>query len=170
VNVHLVTIEISIVWSTDALIEAQCFVWHNTRSVSHDGDSMETRLSIEQHCVTIVDVSLNSVTKLEFIGHLDPVGVLERDLNLSTIRLLALHKVSAWVLVGALTHKVSQLFDVVPVDSVWERQHLRHKRWHDNFIDGAVGVRGDDCASREIDTLATQVLSESPVLAFDSLT
>lgn len=39
-QVHLVPVEVGVVWSTYALVEAECPPWSNSNPVTHDGDLM----------------------------------------------------------------------------------------------------------------------------------
>ena len=69
-DVHLVTIKVSIIWLADALVESQGPKRHDPRLVSHDGHSVQTRLTVEEHTVAILKVALHDVSVLELAGYL----------------------------------------------------------------------------------------------------
>ncbi|KAH3683385.1 hypothetical protein WICPIJ_005643 [Wickerhamomyces pijperi] len=62
VQVHLVTVEISIVWRTHTLVQSESSPWADLGVVRKDGKSVKRRLSVEKHNVAVFDVSLNDVT------------------------------------------------------------------------------------------------------------
>ena len=74
------------------------------------------------------------------------------------------------MVLGSLKDQASKLVDVVAIDLVRESQDFSHEDRHHDFIDSAVGVRGNDRAASEVDTLTGQILSEPAVLAFHTLT
>lgn len=80
------------------------------------------------------------------------------------------NKISSWVILRSLKDQASKLFDVVAIDFVRESQDFGHEDRHHDFIDSAVGVRRDDRAASEVDTLTGQILSEPTMLAFNTLT
>ena len=63
----------------------------------------------------------------------------------------------------------TKLLNVVAIDSFREGEHFSHQHRYHDFIDSAIRIRGDNGTTREVDTLARQVLSEAAVLAFDAL-
>jgi len=61
VDVHLIAIKISIVGGADAFVEAESAMRHNFCAVSHDGDSVERGLTVEEYNVIVLQVPLNHV-------------------------------------------------------------------------------------------------------------
>ena len=70
---------------------------------------------------------------------------------------------------GAAEHQFSHLLDVMSGDQFREGKGFGHQVRHHYLVDGAVGVGRDDSTTGEVDALAGQILSESPLLAFDTL-
>lgn len=103
---------------------------------------MQAWLTVEKHCVAIADMPLNHVTYGQLISDLAPIRVLERNLDgaIACHTLLDLDKISTRMDIRAVSDKLSQLFDVVSVDSLREGQHFRHQLRDDHFVDGAVGI------------------------------
>lgn len=71
------TVEVSVIGSTHAFVESESPPWHHTDSVTHDGDSVERRLSIEQHDITMQQMALYNITIAEFLGLFPSVSKFE---------------------------------------------------------------------------------------------
>lgn len=103
---------------------------------------MQTRLSVEQHSVTVCQVTLNHVTKFELISRFVAVRVLKRNLHDTfVIRVAHIHKVGAGMQVGSISDKLSQFFDIVAVGAFGVCEHLGHQSRYNDFVDSAVRVR-----------------------------
>ena len=63
-QIHLVTIEISIERRTDAFIETKGSMRHHTCKQRHDWKTMQRRLSIEEHHISVDHVPFDNITKL----------------------------------------------------------------------------------------------------------
>lgn len=64
-DIHLISIEISIEGCTCTLIEPKGIPFVYTSPKCHNRYPMEGRLSIEQHNITILDMPLNCITDLQ---------------------------------------------------------------------------------------------------------
>lgn len=62
------------------------------------------------------------------------------------------------------------LLDVVLIDSLRVCQVLCNVNRNDNFVDGAVWIRGNDGSACEIYSLGGQIQSESSLLSLKTLT
>jgi len=109
VDVHFVTIEISVVGSANAFVEAESPARHNFGSVCHYRHSMKAWLSVEQYCVAIRDMTFNNVPDCKLIGDFPSVGVHKINLNwaITTVALLYLNKVCSRVNFGAIPDQCS---------------------------------------------------------------
>ncbi len=102
-DIHLVPIKVSIVRCTTALVEAKGSPWHHLQAISHqsredvflrtnlgfvthDRQLMQTWLSIEQHHISIHQVSQNGVPHLQFLCNFGAVTILQKSLE--TVRIL----------------------------------------------------------------------------------
>ena len=54
VHVHLVTIKVSVVWGTDREVEPERVIGQYPDPMSHHTHSMQRRLTIKQHIITIL--------------------------------------------------------------------------------------------------------------------
>jgi len=64
-DVHLVTVKVRVERCAAALIESKGELVLNNRLEGHNGDSVQGGLAIEEHDLTILDVSLDSVSDTE---------------------------------------------------------------------------------------------------------
>ena len=53
-HIHLIPIEISIVWCTHRQVQPECVVGEDSDSMSHHTHSMKSRLSVEEDVVTVL--------------------------------------------------------------------------------------------------------------------
>lgn len=113
---------------------------------------------------------LDNVANLELVGGLVAVRVLKRNLHDALVVDVAdVDEVGTGMVIRAVSDKLTQLFDVVAVGAFWIGQDLGHESGHDDFINSAVGVWGDNCAACKVDALAGEVLAEAAVLSFEAL-
>lgn len=59
-HIHFITVEISIVGSTDRQVEPEGIVRKNSNPMTHHTHSMESRLSIEEDEISILKTSLSN--------------------------------------------------------------------------------------------------------------
>ena len=58
-EVHLITVKVSVVGRTDGRVEPEGLVREDSDAVCHDGHSVEARLPVEEHNIAIPEVSLD---------------------------------------------------------------------------------------------------------------
>jgi len=60
-NIHLITIKVSVKRSAYTFIESKSFSFRNLNFKSHHADSMQTRLSIEYDDISISEMSFDYI-------------------------------------------------------------------------------------------------------------
>ena len=66
-DVHLVSIEVSVVGRANALIESQSIPRLHFDLVGHHGHPMQGRLTVENHYIFVLNVSEDDISILEVI-------------------------------------------------------------------------------------------------------
>ena len=74
------------------------------------------------------------------------------------------------MIIRTLSYQGSKLFNIVLIYTIRIRQDFSHQFWHDNFVNSTIRIWGDYSATSEVDTLTRQVLAETTMFAFNSLT
>jgi len=69
VKVHLITIEISIVWWTYSRIQAECSSVHQNNPVSHNGHSVQRRLTVEENNIIVSQLTVNSPSRFKLFSN-----------------------------------------------------------------------------------------------------
>ena len=64
VEVHFVTVKVSVVWSTNCEVESEGMPFHDTNFVNHHRHTVERRLSVKDSNIAIDKVALNLETWL----------------------------------------------------------------------------------------------------------
>ena len=116
---------------------------------------MQTRLSVEKYSIAISKMPLHSVANFELICDFNAIAsVIERDFTHLAFRKSHLYEVRSWMLFRTSQDQLSQMLDIVSVNSLRVSQGFRHQYWHYNLIDRAVRIRRDDSTPSKVDTLA----------------
>ena len=136
-NVHLISIEISVVWGANAFIESESSVRHYLCSMSHDGDSMQTGLSIKKNHITIFEVPLHDISDPYLLSNLLPVCILQE--YLSPISLLNI--VCPWMNLRTILDQALKSVNVVLSDSFRISEILGNVYRNHHLINGTVGIR-----------------------------
>mmetsp|Transcript_21743 Transcript_21743/g.42753 ORF Transcript_21743/g.42753 Transcript_21743/m.42753 type:complete len:298 (+) Transcript_21743:2467-3360(+) len=68
VQIHFITIKISVIGGACTLIEAQRAALQNLDTVTHDGHFMERRLAVEKDNVIVIKVAFDHITNSKFPG------------------------------------------------------------------------------------------------------
>lgn len=163
VQVHLVTVEIGVVGSSDGEVKTEGRVRHDSHSVTHHGLFVQRGLTIEENYVTINDVTLDFPTILQ----VDVAGLLCMTQIYAVAR--ATDDISG---TGPLCWTIGdaslQTLDVEVSDGFWEGQSPGDAAWDTDLVQGQVGITGDDSTGGEVHTLAHQVLPQSTLLTLQT--
>lgn len=138
---------------------------HDTadRSVQHALELIEQRDSL-----VVFEMTLNNVANAQLVCHVVLVAKLEILLD---VLLTALqNEVGSRMNVGTIPDSLAQRLDIVGRDTVREREDFGDALWHSDLVDLQIRVGRDDGSSREIDSLARQVATETTLLSLETLT
>jgi hypothetical protein len=82
---------------------------------------VQTGLSVEEHGVSVAQMSLYHISDGKFVRDLAPVCVLQINLYwaIGCHVLMNFDIVSSGVIFGAISHKLFELFYVIAVNSLW---------------------------------------------------
>ena len=130
--------------------------------MTHDGEFVQTWLSIEQSDVTVDHMSLDYITHTQAVGNSSSVPKLQ--VLLEPIATCS-NVVGARVNITAIADRLLQSVDVVGCDAFRICENLGDTLGNGDLIDPQVGVRGDDGTTREVDTLSGEVTTEATLLA-----
>lgn len=105
-NIHFVTVEISIIRRTNTLIKPERPTGHNPGPMRHNTHPMQGRLPIKQNGISILYMSFNDIPNLQLIRNLPSIRILQINLDrlLREMRFHNFNKVGTRVILGALTH------------------------------------------------------------------
>ena len=67
VHVHLITIEIGVIRRADREIEAEGIIGKNSDAVTHHTHTMECRLSIKQHIISVLECSFHNCSVVYYL-------------------------------------------------------------------------------------------------------
>ncbi|KAH3669375.1 hypothetical protein OGAPHI_001496 [Ogataea philodendri] len=144
VQVHLVSIEIGVVRSTNTLVQTERSPWPDLGEMAHDRQTVQRRLSVEQNDVSVLDVSLHNVSNRQLFGQLVTVTITQVSLNV----LVFLHQiVGTRMNIRSVDHQFLQLGLVVPRHLLRIRQHFGDSVWNSHLVDPQVGIGRDHSSS-----------------------
>jgi hypothetical protein len=73
------------------------------------------------------------------------------------------------VVLWTISNELTKLFNIVTIGALRISENFGHQSRHNNFINSAIRIWGDDSTTREVNTLSRQILTETTVLTFNSL-
>ena len=139
VQVHLVAVEVSVVWRSDRKIEAERGVRHDLNSVTHHRLLVQRWLSVEDDVITVNDVSLDDPAELQ----LDLAsGLVVSQINARIV--LANDEFGARMNVWSTLHQLGKLVDVVDCNTLWEGQDSGNLSWNTDLVQLKIWVTRDD--------------------------
>ena len=172
VQVHLVAIEVSVVWRTDAQIEAEGLAGHHPDGVGHHGHAVQGRLPVEQDHVLVHEVPLHHIARLQPLGY--ELGVAVGDLHPAPVgaddivhsrHVLAV----AQLRLVAVQDHLPEVLDI-SIGDVHRHGELPGRLiGNADLVDRQRRVGRDDGTGGEVDPLAGQVGAEAPLLALEPL-
>ena len=130
--------------------------------MTHDGEFVQTWLSIEQSDVTVDHMSLDYITHTQAVGNSSSVPKLQ--ILLEPIATCS-NVVGTWVDITTIPNRLLEPVDVMSCDAFGICQDLGDPLGHRNFVDPQVGIRRDDGTTREVNTLSGEVTAEAALLA-----
>jgi len=134
--------------------------------VAHHGHLVQRRLTVEQHIVAVVQVSIHNVAGHELRRQHVAIRVAQR-LGLMSAR--EPHILGTRPHIGAIAHDAAHLLDVEIIDLLGERQVHSNLDWHTQLIQTDVRIRRDDGTRTLIHTLAIQVATNAPLLLLETI-
>ena len=142
-DVHLITIEVSIVRAAVSIVHPNSLLFlQDLGQVSHHGGLVKRGLSVDKKDVTVAKMPVNDLlSDLELVS--DSISLLLRHIlekNLVT-SVFILDHVSSRVHGRAVPHQVSQPLHVDVGDAFGEGQLAGHEDWHSDLVSGDIGVR-----------------------------
>lgn len=99
-HVHLITVKVSVVGSSNRQIHTEGAVGENFHPMAHDRHLVQRRLTIKHHIITVLKMTLNNIA--DFKVHIRPVPQ-HREVNLAVVE--SDNILSAWPLAGSITHE-----------------------------------------------------------------
>ena len=141
-DVHLITIEVSIVRAAVSIVHPNSLLFlQDLGQVSHHGGFVKRGLSVHEKDVTVAKMPVNDLlSDLELIS--DSISLLLRHVleeDLVTCVFIFDH-VSSWVHSRAVSDQVSQPLHVDVGDTLGEGQLAGHENGHTDLISGDIGV------------------------------
>ena len=158
VHIHLIAVEIRIVWLGVANVHAKrVAALHDFDDVTHHTHSMQTWLTVEQDRVAVHHVAMNDVAI--FQTDRGAVHVAERDIR----PVFLLQNLGTGIDFGPVLHKFHEEFAIPVVDHHGFCETHGDAQGYAELARGQIGVTGDDGSSTEIDTFAHQIASYAAV-------
>ncbi len=131
--------------------------------MAHHGHAVQRWLTVEEHRVTVEEVTVHHVTLVQLDGL--RVHVLER--NHAAIR--ALDGLRTRIRVRAVLHKGVQAVDVERGGALREGEVHSDLHRHTELLYGDVGVRCNDGTGGELHALTLQVVTDAALLRAETL-
>ena len=164
VRIHLVSVEIGVVWRSHHHGEPESVERHDPDAVRHHAHPVERRLSVEEHDVAVQEVAVDDVAELQLhaAARLDALQLDERaarrDLDVD----------GAGVLRRPVLDRELQPLDVVGAHDLRHAERLGDAERHAELLDRDVWVGRDDGTGALVDALAAQVASDAALLALQA--
>ena len=130
--------------------------------MTHDGEFVQTWLSIEQSDVTVDHMSLDYITHTQAVGNSSSVPKLQVLLEPITT---CSNVVGTWVDVATIPNRLLEPVDVMSRDAFGICEDLCDSFGHRDFVNSQVGIGRDDSTTREVNTLSGEVTTEAALLA-----
>ena len=139
VHVHLIPVEIGVVWRRARQVHAERGVVQDFGTVTHDGHLMQGGLAVKQDVVAVAKVALHNppLLKLQVAGGGDKAQVMAGAVTVNDIP-------SPWVGVRAILNQLLQLSFVESMHSLWNGEGARDGAGHAHLLDADAGVGGND--------------------------
>ena len=90
-DIHFVTVEVGIVRRANANVQSEGLPWPHFDLVRHNTDFVQRGLSIEEHNISVVEVSFHNVTNAKVLGDFVQLRILQCLLFLTKE-----NKICAW--------------------------------------------------------------------------
>lgn len=170
-NVHLVSIEVSIVGATVGIVHTDCLLfWQDLRQMCHHTWLMKGRLSVDKKDISVAKVAMDYLLAyLELLSDSIPVllgHVLEEDL-VATVFIF--DHVGTRVHLGAIPHKCAKSLDVDIRNTLGKGQLFGHEHGHADLISRDVGVGGYNTPSTKVDSFTHHFHAEHAFFALKEL-
>ena len=130
-QVHLVSIKVSIIRITHTLVKPEGSVRLHHRIVSHHADFMKTGLSVEQHHVPVLQVPLYFIPWFQQLCYFVPVCKLQELLYGPFF--VCLVEFGTWPAVRPVFNQLSQFVDIRFCDNFWECHYHCYVLWDGNL-------------------------------------
>lgn len=161
VDIHLVTIEISVEGSTHALVESQGLAFGDLDSETHHTDSMQTRLPVEDH-----DISVSQMP-LHYVSH-PKLDLASGCVNGEFLPVLCDDEIGSAAFRAAPLHALSQEIDRVLVDGFFDGENPSHELWDDDLVWAYIWVWRYDCPGCIVGPLPRKVLPKPSLFALEA--
>ena len=166
-HVHLITIEIGVVWRRYRQVEPERGVREDADTVTHHGHFMQRWLTVEDDHVAIHHVPFYDVSRLQMAVPVRPQKPEIEPGPVISDNVLG-PRLSRWR-VRPVFYELAHLLDVVRGNHLRKGQIERDGPGYTELVQRQVRIARDDSSGREIDTLPHQVPTHPALLSFEPL-
>jgi len=164
VEVHLVAVEVRVVWCADGGVQPEGVIRQDPDPVAHHRYPVQGRLPVEDDYVAVGEHPLDQVAGRQELRY----GLLRvREYPLAASG--GYHVVGAGIVFAACQDEAPHPLEVAFVDLLRDGELHGHVGRDPDLVDGYLRVRADDGTRREVDPLPRQVIPEPALLALQPL-
>mmetsp|Transcript_11451 Transcript_11451/g.22494 ORF Transcript_11451/g.22494 Transcript_11451/m.22494 type:complete len:848 (-) Transcript_11451:1065-3608(-) len=164
VQVHLITIKISVVRGRHTKVHAESGPVHDTDTMSHDTHLVQRWLTVEEHNIIVGKVTFHNPSSLEH----NVIRVAVTQIHFQT--LIVDNVACTGVLVRTILDKSFEALEVERGDSLWHGQIESNRPGHTDLVNTQVGICRNHSTGRKIHTFTHEVTTHTTLLTNKTLT